>query len=753
MTIESSIHSLFTYKRTGAFHSTDVTIDPSRSGTPVQKYLLGNFIENLGPSFALGISAELLVNPTFTRNANLDQTQMDQLLNNGKALTRLYLSGGDPAALKPGWAYTPHATGFGVAVLDDATRQGLPLGWSPLGIPGAVTASTGRVGDALRLQGGQWAPDSEADWPVIEDGPAGIRQGVFLPVKRCLSYQGTVWVRISTLDEHAHGEIEVGLRRRIATPDGMNRSGECLISARISVMGGEWKATSFDLQLAEGQVSSGEPVDFYLRWVPRSQADLQLLLDRAELYPGDADEGLDPEVILLARDWPVPLLRWPGGNFVSYYHWRDGVGRADLRPSMPNPAWGGLDYNLIGTDELIVFCQKIGAEPHITVNSGTGTAEEAAGWVEYCNGGLNTPMGRLRAENGHPAPYNVRIWEVGNEVFGAWQGGYHGSDENARRFRLFAEAMRAASPIPLTLIACGNAFDFVTPGPKYDHVHADQRWHDQLLQQAPDQIDLISLHSLPVNKQMLENVSDEQAHQAILGQITTWERRFLPELLQHCDQSARSKERPPIQLAMTEWGPLGGHPNRLVVENFGAVVYAGAFLNMMIRNAERIPIANSTGFMHGGCIRKAYGLVFFDPQYLAMQQYQPFIGSTPLAVDLSGPGYDIDHPADLGAVDKDIPYIDVVACRPANGIGLLLAVVNKSRTESLPVNIQLPGTELPQQAQVNTLAYPDITAHTSPAQPDLFSVSQQVIPLQGDSLQLVQPPFSVSWIKVEEAHS
>src|SRR5206468_5093319 len=114
--------------------------------------------------------------------------------------------------------------------------------------------------------------------------------------------------------------------------------------------------------------------------------------------------------------------RWPGGNFVSTYHWEDGVGPLDSRPTKANFAWGALELNTFGTDEFISFCRAVGCEPMICVNAGSGTPEEAARWIEYCNGPATSPMGKLRAANGHPEPFHVKHWEVGNELWGKCAG-------------------------------------------------------------------------------------------------------------------------------------------------------------------------------------------------------------------------------------------------------------------------------------------------------------------------------------------
>ena len=120
-------------------------------------------------------------------------------------------------------------------------------------------------------------------------------------------------------------------------------------------------------------------------------------------------------------------LRWPGGCFADEYHWKDGIGPIDRRPDTYCRTWYSYTSNDVGTDEFIAVCRMLGAEPSLCVNYGTGTPQEAADWVEYCNGGPDTRWGRIRAENGHAEPYNVKYWNVGNEVYlSAEMGGTNG---------------------------------------------------------------------------------------------------------------------------------------------------------------------------------------------------------------------------------------------------------------------------------------------------------------------------------------
>jgi alpha-L-arabinofuranosidase len=498
--------------------------DPSRRGDAVPGSVFGNFLEHLSSAIHGGLWAQEFANPTFHRDPNLLPKHVDELLQAGERLSEYFASGFNPEVLPANWTPWGDPTGFGVMALDDARALGIPFPWAPLGEPGKVKATVGRLGGGVRISGGIMPPSGSSQL-ILDAGPAGIRQGLFLPVQRVRGYHGDVWVRIASACAQVGGEIEIGFRRRTGQKN--RPSGERMAYTRIKVAGSEWIKIPYQLELQEGALQPGEPVDVYLRWLDKTGSNLDLLVDRFFLFPDDRVENFDPTILELARQWPVPLLRWPGGNFASTYHWRDGVGPPDRRPTRKNDAWYGLEYNFIGTDEYMQLCRLLGAEPHITVNTGSGTPEEAAAWVEYCNGDASTPMGRLRAANGHREPYGVKLWEIGNEIYGAWQGGYFGAEENALRSAEFAEAMRAVDP-SIELIATGSSFDFVQPCAAFDHTTADRQWHLQLLEKAAGKVDYLSLHCLPCNDIFLEEASLEQVHQALMGQISTWERHFCP---------------------------------------------------------------------------------------------------------------------------------------------------------------------------------------------------------------------------------
>lgn len=720
-----------------------VDLEPYTPAIP--KTIFGNFLEHLGFAIQGGIWAQELSNPVFARETNLLPAHIADLLLAGQRLVDFFQKGGDAHGLPLYWTPGIDVTGFGVAALDDATSSGIPFPWAPLGTSGSVCASVGRMGGAIRLVGAAWQGENFPPEVPLDDGPSGLRQGIFPPVHRCLAYNGDLWLRIATLEPEAQGRLEVGLRRRLGRRGAP--AGEILAFQHVPVRRCEWEKQPFSFRLPPDKVRPGEPLDFYLRWLPGQGQKLDLLVDRAFLFPADAVEGFDPEVISLAKTWPAPLLRWPGGNFVSQYHWRDGIGPIDLRPTRPNLAWYGLEYNFIGTREFIHFCRLIGAEPQITTNTGTGTAEEAAAWVEFCNGDSRTPMGRLRAELGDPEPYNVRLWEVGNEMYGCWQVGYYGADENARRYVEFARAMRAVDS-GSELIATGNSFDFAEPGAGYDYTHADRRWHQKLIDLAGKELDLVSLHSLPVNDRFLEQLTNEQAYYSLLAQLVTWERKFLPDLLRRFDQALPGHK--PVRLAITEWGILGMRKDRPYVDTFGEAIYAALFLNLMIRNAERIPIANATALLHGGCIRKVAGQVYTDPQYLVIQKYAQMIGSRPLACALETPGMDIETGTDLGSPEKNVPLVDAVACLAggdgASRPGLRLAIVNTHLSRPMEIHVKLPSIPILSTGNQAILTHPDPLARSTYVNPRPFHILNNELSAANGDLCLSLPACSISWV-------
>ncbi len=179
------------------------------------------------------------------------------------------------------------------------------------------------------------------------------------------------------------------------------------------------------------------------------------------LMPVDNVQGFRPDTIALLRGLHSGIWRLPGGNFLSDWSWYDSVGDIDKRPPMFDHAWNAMQTNDVGMDEFMTLCKLIGTEPYITVNAGFGDAHSAAEEVEYMNGALSTRLGAMRAHNGHPEPYHVKLWDIGNEPYGEWQIGRTDLRYYTLKTNDFAKAMRQADP-SITLLASGAMPDEMT---------------------------------------------------------------------------------------------------------------------------------------------------------------------------------------------------------------------------------------------------------------------------------------------------
>ncbi|EMC94106.1 glycoside hydrolase family 51 protein [Baudoinia panamericana UAMH 10762] len=167
------------------------------------------------------------------------------------------------------------------------------------------------------------------------------------------------------------------------------------------------------------------------------------------------DNGFRIDVIEAFKELSVPVVRYPGGNFVATYHWLDGVGPRDQRPKRAELAWLGVETNEVGTDEFMKWCEVVGTEPYLALNFGTGTLDEALGWLEYCNSEQDTHYANLRRKHGREKPYNVKYWALGNECWGPWQVEQMTKEDYAKKAYQWAKALKMQDP-SITLILCGE---------------------------------------------------------------------------------------------------------------------------------------------------------------------------------------------------------------------------------------------------------------------------------------------------------
>jgi alpha-N-arabinofuranosidase len=601
-------------------------------------------------------------------------------------------------SLEDYYSYLPVLnTRFSDPAFANSLTMGLPLPWQALRNVGKRYESRFGAGAAnsnryLYLIG---LPHPEEKGikgrPLVTTEEAGIRQGIYLPVHRELDYVGSLFA--SSVEGPVR--LMVSFRTR-------NNPDKILTSTEVQVPdGGKWTKLPFRLTLPAGAVKSHELVDFAVS-ITGAQ---RISLDMIRLFPADAVEGyFDPEVVKAAKDMNYSMIRW-GGNFMSTYHWEDGVGPQDKRPTQLDRAWGGMEYNDFGTDEFMSFCRLTGAQPMICMNLGSGTREEARKWVEYVNGAPATPQGARRAANGHRDPYPATIWELGNELWGDDQMGWQTPTSNAARYLEFYPVVRKQALPGAIIVACGPGADF-TPA-----------WNAALIKQAGKDLSDVSVHYVVTLSNLVAKPSDADTQAAIALAIPTGMANLMKPMRAQFDADPATKGR--VGIAYTEWMFSAGRelpipgvvvppgPNR---GNLGGAMIAAGWMNMLLSQADFIPISTMSSLMGGANltagsgIRKEHGFVWPSPQYWVFWLYSHRAGDAVVATETQVRHYDVHNGLTSMPEVPNVPYLDVLATRNSTSGDLVLFVVNRDAKNAIPATLRLQGFSAAAQAQVDTLA-------------------------------------------------
>jgi len=365
--------------------------------------------------------------------------------------------------------------------------------------------------------------------------------------------------------------------------------------------------------------------------------------------PLSDSDGFRKDVMSAVQELQVSFLRWPGGNFVSGYHWIDGVGPKDQRPIRRDDAWGAIESNRFGTDEFLRYAEKVGAEPYICINAGLGSIDEARHWVEYCNESADTQYARMRRANGHDKPWNVKIWGLGNEIDGPWQLGHRTAEDYSKFALEAAKAMRRADE-SIKLIASGSS-NF---RPGYDWIG----WNRTVLEYLKNDIDYISLHTYignPDNKltEFLGAGADIDQRIAIVNGLI---------LAAENTQSNRH----PIYIAFDEWNVWYRTLGRTEFEigrkgleeryNFEDALAIGMFLNSFLRHADSVKIANLAQLVNviAPIVTNKNGL-FLQTIYWPLLEYGKQRGDSSLETLVTSPTYDY-HGRQIGYLDVSTTY-------------------------------------------------------------------------------------------------
>ncbi len=455
----------------------------------------------------------------------------------------------------------------------------------------------------------------------------------------------------------------------------------------------------------------------------------------ASLMPADNISGFKTEMIRLLKEQGIEIARWPGGNFVSAYDWRDGIGDADKRPPRRELAWGGLESNDMGIDEFMTFCRLLGAEPYIAVNTGLGDAHSAAEEVEYVNGPATSRLGRLRAANGHAEPYGVKIWGIGNEMYGPWQWGHMAPNQYVEKHNLVVKAMKkvdrtikviASSATPEEASWCYIENRQLRTFPEREQMNervpfafgSKHDWTGAFLQHSADYVDFLGEHfygypnlAIDLETQQFVEANDPIAHKVrrlsnkVQFKFEAWE-EYLKRI-----PSLKDKD---IKFAFDEWSPRNrpinptgappaSHPMLNPMTN--ALVYHEFF-----RHSDKVGLAVATGGMFTLAM-DAYGEpVGFRMEGLVMKVlHDHFAGALPVAVDGNSP-----QPAIKGAIGVDTSAhpsgsptypLDVFAALSADRRKLVVSVVNPSETPQ-DCDLDLTGIQISGPARLWVLTAP-----------------------------------------------
>jgi alpha-L-arabinofuranosidase len=524
------------------------------------------------------------------------------------------------------------------------------------------------------------------------------RHGVFqarVPVRQGLDYLGYVWVKTDSFA----GSVSVSLEADVS-------GGRIYNEAQIANVDGDWKKYAFTLRPAASDPGA--------RFAILASGVGTLWIDQVSLLPGDAVDGVRADVLDKVKALAPAFIRWPGGNVAQDYRWRWGIGPRDERTAWVNPSWKNeVEPSDFGTDEFIRFARLVGAEPSITVNvEGRGaTVDEAAAWVEYCNGPATSTYGAMRARNGQTEPYRVKYWEIGNEIWGDWVRGHSDAATYARNFTRYAAGMRAVDP-SIQVIAVGDN---------------DMGWNRTVLKLARQRADYLAIHHYYGRRDMggdLRNLLARPLHyERFYGEVEAAWRELAPD------------RRP--RLAINEWGLDIPESQQYSIV---AALYGARLMNVFERQGGLVAMSAVSDLVNGwpgGIIQAGSHGVFVTPIYLVNRLYAARLGSERLATNVESPGVSTSREG------RDVPVLDAIASRSADGRRIFIKAVNTDLEQAVIARISVRGAQISSDAVVERVVADSLAAVNGFTTPQAVRVTEEPFKA-GNSFSLELPRHSVS---------
>lgn len=424
------------------------------------------------------------------------------------------------------------------------------------------------------------------------------------------------------------------------------------------------------------------------------------------------EDGFRKDFVQLVKELKIPVVRWPGGNFVSGYNWEDGIGPKDQRPARLDLAWHQIESNQMGTDEYAELCSRIGAENFICINAGLGTLDQARHWVEYCNYPGGTYYSDLRRKYGHEKPFDVKYWALGNEIDGPWQMGQK-SAEDYCKFALEAAKIMQLVDRNIKFIACGAS----NYRPGTDNAWID--WNDYVLEHMVGKIDYLSVH-----RYVREALGGDRSFSGMMSLGLDVDQKI--EVVKGLIKAAmvKSGSTRPVYISFDEWS--GGGPTLT-----GSLMVA-QHLNSFIRHADIVKMANMT--MLSSLVGNSPEGDFKNALYQAFYLYSNYAHGTSLDVYVHCDTYD-------NQVFKRIPYLDVTAVLNDSARNLVVNVVNRNETNALAADVFLQSGEYTGSATIKEINAESVTSANTRSH-EAVAITSKEIQFSGNKISYSFPAHS-----------
>jgi alpha-N-arabinofuranosidase len=452
--------------------------------------------------------------------------------------------------------------------------------------------------------------------------------------------------------------------------------------------------------------------------------------------PNADEHGLRKDVLAALRDLNLRSIRYPGGNFLSGYYWEDGIGPKYQRPRRRDLAWKTIETNQFGTDEFLHFCRELNTEPMLGVNMGTGTIQDAANLVEYCNAPVGTLYGDLRAKNGHNAPYGVKYWCIGNEMDGPWQIGHLEADEYGKKALEAAKMMRWHDS-SIETVLCGSSYSQMPTYPDWDRLTLEIAW---------EHVNYHSMHYYARNHN-----NDTASYLALSVDFENFV-DTLTGVLRYVKAKKRSKHD--VYLSWDEWNvwykDRSGDGNWTEAPHLSEEIYnledalvVAQWMNVFLRKADVLKIA---------CLAQIVNTISpittTKDGLLKHTTYYPIMLFSRMA---SGNALDVAISAPLIETNEfgDVPVLDVASSHNVETGTNAIFIVNRSQTDTVAVNVcwqALKPTRVTSAYQISGKDPKAINSFDDPEHIVPYAINVQAFDDGTTILQL--PPLSFTTVEV-----